>query len=82
MTKAQHRHRVRTAPMGEAGLAACREVLTHGYRKVNEVMIDAYTASAIVQVADHLRLPARQVFISMPVAKAAEVAYRAIRRAA
>ena len=67
----------RTSPI----IAARRIVRRHQAAMVQGVILDAYTASMIVEVYRHLRKPAnRRHFRSLPVVQAANVALRLFER--
>lgn len=55
MTKRDYRRGRRLAPLGEDGVVAMRRIVNdHAAAKVNEVFVDAFSASAFVQVYDKL----------------------------
>lgn len=56
MTKRQHIEAQRLKTIGVAGIEACRRIATEGPTKINEVFVDAFTASAIVAVYDALNV--------------------------
>lgn len=85
MTKRQHIEAQRLKPIGVAGIEACRRIATEGPTKINEVFVDAFTASAIVAVYDALNEANRANLASRCVAQVAEMSFRLInnqRRAA
>ena len=76
MTKAEYRKDQRVKPMGADGIEACREIVAKGqYAKVNEVMVDLFTASAIVEVYDAINPGNRDKMVSFPVARVAAVSF-------
>jgi len=53
MTKRQYRESTRLLPVGKEGIERIRQVLKKGqFSKVNEVAVDAFSASVIVAVYD------------------------------
>lgn len=78
MTKQAYREAKRVQPIGLAGIEQCRVIAKQGYAKVNEVMVDAFSASAIYKVFDKLNFENQQKFAALPVGKAADVAFRLI----
>ena len=77
MTKQAYRESERIKPIGTDGINQCREILTtKGYAKVNEVMVDTFSASAITQVYDALNEQNKVKFVLLPVQKAASVAFK------
>lgn len=79
MTKQAHRQAKRLSPIGLEGIEACRAIVArHAAAKVNEVMVDAFSASGITEVYDALK-PENQVkFVTLSVRKATDVAFRLI----
>jgi hypothetical protein len=76
MTKKQHISNVRTAPLGPEGIEALRRIVRERQAtKVNEVLIDIFTASTIVQVFDAVNDRNRQKLLSLPVARVAGVCF-------
>ena len=77
MTKQEWRQEQRVKPMGVEGIAQCREIVERGqYAKVNEVMVDLFSASAIVQVYDAINPANREKMVSFPVAAVADVVFK------
>lgn len=77
MTKQAYRQQIRLAPIGAAGIEQCRAIVReHQYRKVNEVMIDGFSASAIVAVHDKLNEQNRAKLEALPVGKVASVCFK------
>lgn len=55
MTKRDYIRKMRMSPLGLEGVEAMRGIVErHGARKVNEVLVDAFSASAFVRVYDAL----------------------------
>lgn len=79
MTKRQHIEAQRIKPLGAEGLAKVREIARTGYAKVNEVLVDSYSASAIVAVHDKLNPENQAKLLAMPVAKVASVAFKLLK---
>ena len=60
-------------------LAAIRRIVEeHQYAKVDGVMVDGFSASAIVAVHDALNETNRAVFLALPIEKMARVAFRLV----
>lgn len=77
MSKADYRAAKRLAPMGEEGLEAMRQILAGRQRqKINEVLIDAFSASLIVQVFDRLNPVNRANLLARPVAQVADICFK------
>lgn len=61
----------------EEKIRAIRDVVTNSqYAKVDGVMVDLFTASAITQVHDAISEENRLKYIAMPVAKMASIAFQ------
>ena len=74
MTKKQHISEVRMAPLGPEGIEALHRIVRERQAaKVNEVLIDIFTASTIVQVFAAVNDHNRQKLLSLPVARVAKV---------
>jgi|GEM_PF-5546283 len=57
-----------------------RKIVTEGSRaKVEGVMVDLFTAGAIIAVHDHLSPENREKFLAMPIGKMATVAFRLVK---
>jgi hypothetical protein len=70
----QRRAARRLQPMGVEGLTTIRQIVAeHQAAKVNEVLIDAFTASCIVHIFDALNEKNREKMLNMPVAQAGAV---------
>jgi hypothetical protein len=53
MTKQTHRLTARNLPVGEEGIERIRRIVEEKtYAKVNEVMVDVFSATAIIKVYD------------------------------
>jgi hypothetical protein len=69
----------RLEPVGKAGIEAIRAIAKGGsYAKVNEVMVDLFSARAIVAVYDALNETNRARLERLPVARVADLCFRAI----
>lgn len=74
MTKRAFRQDQRIQPIGTAGIDACRKIVADKQAaKVNEVLVDLFSASIIVQVFDAINDANRAKLATMPVAKVASV---------
>lgn len=76
MSKRDYRAAQRVKPIGASGIEACRRIMREGYAKVNEVMVDSFSASAIIAVYDKLNEANRAKLESLPVVKAASVCFK------
>lgn len=76
----QHGTRVTQSQTPEERIAAIRQIVTeHQYAKVDGVMVDGFSASAIIAVYDALN-PANQAkFAALPIAKMASVAFKLVK---
>lgn len=80
MSKANYRGEQRVKPFGAEGLEACRVIVAkRQYAKVNEVMVDAYSASAIVAVCDQIGDENRAKLLAFPVARVADLCFKVLR---
>jgi len=83
MSKQDYREAQRIKPIGQAGINACRKIVAEKQAaKVNEVLVDLFSASAIVQVFDAIGEANRVKLVAFPVAKVADVAFKILNRAA
>lgn len=82
MSKADYRAAQRIKPLGEDGLAEIRRIAKKGYAKVNEVMVDSFSASGIVAIYDALNAENKAKLLAMPVGRVADVCFKLINRSA
>ena len=83
MSKQDYRESQRVKPIGPAGIEICRKIVAEKQAaKVNEVMVDLFSASAIVQVFDAIGEANRVKLVAFPVAKVADVAFKILNWAA
>lgn len=80
MSRAGYIAAQRLKPLGEDGLAKIRHIAKHGYDKVNEVLVDSFSASGIVSVCDGLNPENRAKLLAMPVGKVADICFKLINR--
>ena len=79
MTKKEWRQEQRVKAMGADGIDQCREIVRRKqYAKVNEVMVDLFSASAIVKVYDNLNPNNQAKLVLLPVAGASDIAFKLI----
>lgn len=72
--------RVTCAKTPAEKIAAIRQItIEHQYAKVDGVMVDGFTASAIIQVYDALNEKNQQLFASFPIGKMARVAFQLVK---
>ena len=77
MTKRDYIQAQRIKPIGEEGINTCRRILeTKTFAKINEVMVDTFSASAILTVYDNISDANKQRFTNLPVAKIVDVAFK------
>lgn len=77
MTKKEWRQEQRIKAIGADGIAQCREIVRRKqYAKVNEVMVDLFSASAIVQVYDALNLTNQAKMATLPVGRVADISFQ------
>ena len=83
MSKQDYRESQRVKPIGQAGIEICRKIVAEKQAaKVNEVMVDLFSASAIVQVFDAVGEVNRAKLVAFPVAKVADISFKILNRAA
>lgn len=81
MTKQAYREKQRVSPLGEAGIEALRKIVSeHQAAKINEVLVDGFSASAIIQVYDQLNDKNKEKLKSLPVAVVADVVFKTINK--
>ena len=80
MSKSDYREAKRLAPIGKDGIERCRKIVAERqYAKVNEVMIDGYSASAIVQVYDAVNEANRIKLEGLPVHRVVSICFQLIK---
>lgn len=80
MTKEDHRQAESLKPIGDAGIRACRKIVAEGqFGKVNDVVVDVFSASALIAVYDKLNEKNQATMRGLPVAKACAVALKLIK---
>jgi len=58
-------------------ISAMRDIIAnHQYAKIDGLMVDGYSASAIIQVYDALNGENREKFSSLPITKMADIAFK------
>jgi len=76
MTKQEWRQEQRVKPIGVDGIAQCREIVERKqFAKVNEVMVDLFSASAIVKVYDAVNPVNQAKMVTLPVAQVASISF-------
>lgn len=81
MTKRDYIRKQRTSPLGLEGVQSMRDIVEeHGARKVNEVFVDAFSASAFVQVYDALNDKNQTSLRSLCPGMAMEMVWKVIKR--
>ena len=80
MSKQAYREAQRVAPIGLRGIIACRAIVReHQAAKINEVLVDGFSASAIMQVYDAVNDANKAKLLTLPVARVADIAFKLIR---
>ena len=80
MTRKEHKQAARLKPIGLEGIEACRTIVReHQCAKVNEVLIDAFSASVITQIFDALSEKNRANLITRPIAQVAGICFKLIK---
>jgi hypothetical protein len=80
MTKQVHRMTARNLPVGEEGIERIRQIVKEKrYAKVNEVMVDLFSASIIIQVYDIVNDANKEKLRGLRVAKLADVCFAAVK---
>jgi hypothetical protein len=75
-----HGTKVSSQQDGAGIVAACRSIVDRGqYAKVNGLMVDLFSASAIVKVHDALNDTNREKFLRLPVHKMAAVCFKVLK---
>lgn len=80
MTKRSFQEAQRVKPMGTDGITAIRKVLKEGAMKINEVLVDAFSAGSVIAVHDALNPANQEKFRSFCVAQAVEVSFKLLNR--
>lgn len=80
MTKRAYVEAQRIKPLGVEGIDKIRKIATEGYAKVNEVLVDSFSASAIVAVYDALTPENQAKLLGFPVAKAADISFKLLNK--
>lgn len=82
MTKAAHREAKRLSPLGEEGVAAIFKIVEDKqYAKVNEVLVDIYSAGAFVTVYNRVNSGSQAKLRAMAVAPAIAMCFKTLKRA-
>lgn len=72
--------RVTLPTNGEERIAAIRQIVAeHQYAKIDGIMVDAFSASAIVAVYDALNPTNRAMFANFTVGKMARIAFKLVK---
>jgi hypothetical protein len=78
--KRKHGTIVTVSQTTDEKISAIREIVTNKqYAKIDGVMVDLFSASAIITVYDHIDGPNREMFAKMPIAKMAAIAFKVIK---
>ena len=81
MTKREYQQAQQEKPIGTDGIELMRGIVRNrAHGKVNCVEVDAFTASAIVQVFDKLNDENKQKLISLTVPRAATVVFKLLNK--
>lgn len=82
MSKQAYRESQRCKPIGKAGIEQCRVILREGYAKVNECMVDSYTAGAIIAIYDKINEASRSKLEALPIARVADICFQLLNKRA
>lgn len=81
MTKKAYIQELRLRPLGEEGMAKIEQIVISGENaKVNGVMVDLFSASAISKVAKVLDHDHRVALLKHPVVRVADICFGVINR--
>lgn len=81
MTKAEYRRAVRLSPIGDDGVTKIREIAGgHQAEKVNEVMVDAFSAGWFINVYDALSEENRAKLRALCIGSAMDIVWRMAER--
>jgi hypothetical protein len=76
----QNGTRVTASKDGLEVIAACRSIVTNGqYEKINGVMVDLFSASAVVKVFDALNETNKAKFLALSVSRMASLSFQLIK---
>lgn len=79
MSKQAFREAQRVAPCGAAGIEAIQKIASeHQAAKVNEVLIDAYSASMVCAVWKGINEVNRAKLAAMPVARVVQICFQVV----
>lgn len=77
MTKREYIENQRLQPLGDDGIEELRGIVSNRHaHKINEVLIDLYSASVMLSIYDNLTEGNKDVFKKLTVGKAAQVSFR------
>lgn len=72
--------RVTTTKNGSEIIAACRSIVANDqYEKINGVMVDLFSASAIIKIYDALSDVSKMKFETLPVVRMAHISYQLLK---
>lgn len=81
MTKQAHIRKTRVQPLGLEGIEKLRKIVEEKKAaKVNEVFVDLFSASGIVQVYDAINEQNREKLLKLPLAHVADICFRVINK--
>lgn len=80
MAKEEYRQAQRIKPLGTDGLEKIRKIVAEKqYRKVNEVMVDLFSASAVLAVYDKLSPENQEKLRGLPVGRVVTICFKLIK---
>ncbi len=83
MAKQEYREAQRIKPMGYPGLKRCMDIVRDKQAgKINEVLVDLYSASAIVKVCEGLKPENKDKLVSLPVRAVVDIVFKVLAKAA
>ena len=72
--------RVTLTKTGKEIVEACRSIIKNGqYEKINGVMVDLFSASAIVKIYDALSDANKAKFETLPLGKMADISFKMLK---
>lgn len=80
MTRRVHIQEQRLKPVGTDGIEKIRKIVKEGAAKVNEVLVDAFSASTIIAIYDAVNPANQEKLRSFPVARVADVSFKLLNK--
>lgn len=80
MTKRAFQEQQRIKPVGMEGIEKIRRIAEEGVAKVNEVLVDSFSASAIIGIYDRLNPECQEKMLSLPVFKVTDISFKLLNK--